>query len=262
MNGTRPRRLAEASAPEPAGPDAAGLGAGRRGRPRSAALDRAITQAARHQLRRVGYVRLSMESVAAEAGVARATVYRRYRDKADLVTAALAADAPEEGDLETTAPRRGLERFLEEFDAHFAECFEVLGSVLAAREGPAAMTQHRERVIAPRTAAARRLLARAQEAGELAEGADLDLALQMLAGSVLARYVSGIPSTSGWARRAVDTVWAGMGTSPPTGAAPAAATPDCAGPSGRRASGRGPGAAGPDRARAGPGTTGPGAASS
>ena len=34
-----------------------------------------------------------MESVAIEAGVARATIYRRYRDKADLITAAIAGNS-------------------------------------------------------------------------------------------------------------------------------------------------------------------------
>jgi AcrR family transcriptional regulator len=183
----------------------------RPGRPRSEAVDRAIARAALFELRRLGYARLSMESVAGEAGVARATVYRRYRDKADLVTAAIATELDRELDLAAPDPRTELVRFLEVFDDHSAECFEVLGSLLAARESPDAMRLHRERVIAPRTAAARRLLELAQARGELAADADLDLALQMLAGSVLARHMSGTSSSPGWAQRAVDTVWAGMG---------------------------------------------------
>ena len=63
------------------------------GRPRDERATRAITEAALRQLAEHGYARISMESIASEAGVARATVYRRYRDKADLITAAIAANS-------------------------------------------------------------------------------------------------------------------------------------------------------------------------
>src|SRR5512142_3120012 len=52
--------------------------------------DRLILQTAHRLLRERGYDRLTMDAVAREAGVARTTVYRRYRDKADLVSAAIA----------------------------------------------------------------------------------------------------------------------------------------------------------------------------
>jgi len=65
----------------------------RRGRPRDAQATRAITEAALRQLAASGYAGVSMESIASEAGVARATVYRRFRDKADLITAAIADNA-------------------------------------------------------------------------------------------------------------------------------------------------------------------------
>ena len=63
------------------------------GRPRDERASSAITDAALRQLDEIGYGRITMESVACEAGVARATVYRRYRDKADLITAALAGNS-------------------------------------------------------------------------------------------------------------------------------------------------------------------------
>ena len=147
--------------------------------------------------------------------MARATIYRRYRDKADLVTAAIATNG---GDLPTRPsddPRQDLVRFLTQFDARFAEhCLEVLGGLLGAREEPHALALHRQRVIEPRTGYARSLLVRAQELGQLDPDADVDLALQMLVGVVFARRVNGIPSERGWAERAVDAIWKGMG--PPT----------------------------------------------
>lgn len=184
------------------------------GRPRDERASRAINEAALRQLAEVGYANVTMESVAAEAGVARATVYRRYHDKADLVTAAIAAGAGDQNARGSTKkdPRQDLVRLLVAFDRRFAEpCLEVVGGLLGAREEPHAMDLHRQRVVGPRLAEARGLLERAQQAGQLDPGADLDLAMQMLIGVVFTRRVSGIASERGWAERAVAAIWRGMG---------------------------------------------------
>ena len=62
----------------------------RAGRPRSAEADDAILDAALDQFCDYGYDGLSVERVAAGAGVAKTTIYRRYPTKLDLVMAALA----------------------------------------------------------------------------------------------------------------------------------------------------------------------------
>ena len=77
---------AMASAPD----SAVAPGSRRAGRPRSPALDRAILDAAVHLLSTQGYARMSMDAVAARAGVSKATIYLRYAGKADLATAAIA----------------------------------------------------------------------------------------------------------------------------------------------------------------------------
>ena len=61
----------------------------RPGRPRSAEADDAILDAALDQFCEFGYDGLSVERVAAGAGVAKTTIYRRYPTKLDLVMAAL-----------------------------------------------------------------------------------------------------------------------------------------------------------------------------
>ncbi len=187
------------------------------GRPRDERATKAITEAALRQLADIGYGRLSMESVAAEAGVARATVYRRFRDKADLVTAAIAQQAAVWGASQTSKdPRADLKRFLLDFDDRFASsCVELVGALLANREDPTALALHRERVVGPRMEYARGLLQRACELGQLDSDADLDLALEMLVGAVIARAVSGRRSRPGWAGRALDAVWRAMGPSQP-----------------------------------------------
>jgi len=186
----------------------------RRGRPRDERASSAIAEAALRQLHGLGYARVTMESVASEAGVARATIYRRYRDKADLITAAIADNSRAhlvEGVSDD--PRADLIAYLEEFDKRFAEgCLEVVGTLIGMREDPWALDLHRQRVVAPRVAYKRALLERARELGQLRLDADLELALQMLTGSVFARRMAGDSSRPGWAERAVDTIWVGMGT--------------------------------------------------
>lgn len=59
------------------------------GRPRSASADRSIAEATAQILTELGFKGLSMEGVASRAGVSKATLYRRYRSKEELVAATL-----------------------------------------------------------------------------------------------------------------------------------------------------------------------------
>lgn len=183
------------------------------GRPRDERASSAITDAALRQLRANGYGNVTMESVAVEAGVARATIYRRYRDKADLVTAAIAGNSTlhlAEGPSDD--PRRDLVVYLESFEQRYAEgCLEVVGTLIGMREDPHALDLHRRRMVVPRMDYTRSLLDQARQLGQLSGDVDLDLAVQMLLGSVFARRVSGVAMAPGWAERAVDAIWTGMG---------------------------------------------------
>jgi len=75
------------------------------GRPRDPACDEAILRATLDAFAANGYTGLRIEGVAARAGVAKATVYRRFPTKADLVVEAIKAGLqiedvlPDTGDL-------------------------------------------------------------------------------------------------------------------------------------------------------------------
>ena len=58
------------------------------GRPRSEQVDDAILAAARAER---GYARMTIDAVAARAGVSKPTIYLRHPTKADLATAAIAS---------------------------------------------------------------------------------------------------------------------------------------------------------------------------
>ncbi|WIX98430.1 TetR/AcrR family transcriptional regulator [Amycolatopsis mongoliensis] len=64
------------------------------GRPRDSGRDRAILDATLSLLTEMGYEQLSIEAVAGRSGAAKTTIYRRYRDKAALVAAAVEHRSP------------------------------------------------------------------------------------------------------------------------------------------------------------------------
>jgi AcrR family transcriptional regulator len=78
----------------------------RGGRPRDPSRDGVIRAAILRLLADVGYGALTMDAVAAQAGVGKATIYRRWRTKEDLVVDTIAelhhieSAAPDTGSLE------------------------------------------------------------------------------------------------------------------------------------------------------------------
>jgi len=78
----------------------------RGGRPRDPSRDGVIRAAILQLLADVGYGALTMDAVAAEAGVGKATIYRRWRTKQDLVVDTISdlnaavAQTPDTGSLE------------------------------------------------------------------------------------------------------------------------------------------------------------------
>ena len=59
------------------------------GRPRSSQSHQAILQATLDLLAEIGYERVSIDAIAAHAGVGKTTIYRRYRSKEELVADAI-----------------------------------------------------------------------------------------------------------------------------------------------------------------------------
>ena len=130
----RPEGTAPASAPRP-GPHRDGT------RRRGAALENALLEAAWEELQATGYAKLTMESVAERAGTSRAVLYRRWRNKPELVIAALRHHRPMlSGELPDTGSLRGdvlalLSRMSERFTATGPETlYGILGDYLADAE--------------------------------------------------------------------------------------------------------------------------------
>jgi AcrR family transcriptional regulator len=181
-----------------------------RGRPRSAKADERILAVALDHLRLRGYRDLSMEHVAADAGVGKATVYRRYRNKADLASAALAmVSAARFAPPIPDDTREALVEHLRLFETGIATVgIGALGSLLDERD-PEALELHRERTIRRGQGRMRAILERARERGEIRADSDVEIAIEMLVGSYFARRLNGRDAPD-WAKAAVDTLLRGL----------------------------------------------------
>src|SRR5918912_4565456 len=78
------------------------------GRPREVRADHAILAGALELIAERGVRELRMDDVADRAGVGKATIYRRYRSKEELVTAAVTALVSEIAIPDTGSTRAGL----------------------------------------------------------------------------------------------------------------------------------------------------------
>jgi AcrR family transcriptional regulator len=187
--------------------------AARPGRPRSARVDEAILGAARAELAERGYARMSIDGVAARAGVSKPTVYLRHPTKADLATAAIASMRAAERPAPTGDVRADLVAHLRLLRAGLERPYGMatLGTVLAEeRETPELLALFRERLVAPRRRELRAVLAAARRRGELRPDANLDVAVAALVGAFFARYLAGEPLGGRFVASLVDTVLDGL----------------------------------------------------
>lgn len=168
--------------------------------------DRLLLEAARRQLRDVGYARLTMDAVAREAGVARTTLYRRYRDKADLVSAAIntlrqPSRRPDTGDVRADLIAQ-LENARRNFDMSLA------GTLLMEEpHDPRLIELFRERMVIPRRGIVREAIERGIERGQIRADVDTERILDLLLGALFSAVLAeGRPGPS-WSRATVDALW-------------------------------------------------------
>jgi AcrR family transcriptional regulator len=149
-----------------------------------AGRDAAICDATLALLAEVGYDRMSMDAVAARARASKATIYRRWPGKRELVLDALRSRAERVPHAADTGSLRGdlLATFRAMADKAGAEEAELMAGVLRAmRCTPEIGSCVRDQVLESKSAAVREIVERAVARGELPPGADADLAHEVAA---------------------------------------------------------------------------------
>ena len=168
--------------------------------------DRLILETAKRLLRERGYDRLTMDGVAREAGVARTTVYRRYGDKADLVSAAIdtlrdPSKRPHSGDA-----RRDLIAHVENMRRNFD--MSLAGTLLMEEpHNPRLLDLFRERMVLPRRGIITDTIVAGIERGQLRADLDVERVIDLLMGALPAAVLTEGRPGPDWSRQVVDTLW-------------------------------------------------------
>jgi AcrR family transcriptional regulator len=167
------------------------------GRPRSAEADDAIVQATLELLAEVGYRSLTMEMVRARSGVGKATIYRRYANKDDLVKAAIVHLHHDLPVPEDTGSLRG--DFAEVLWAAVGAAQETGAAHIVPRllgesaHDPELQRLFYDNIVAPRRRVLKALLERGIARGEVRPDADLEVTMDLLVGSIMYRgMISGM----------------------------------------------------------------------
>lgn len=195
--------------------DAPGGAAHRPGRPRSAEAGAAILEAATELLAEKGLSGMSMEEVAARAGVGKATVYRRWPSRGALALDAFLAEFQSRLAPANTGSLRGdlrlaLETWVRAVTTTRAGKM-LAGLIAEAQQDPDLAMAWRERVFNPLRQHHREIVERAVRRGEVPAGTDADLVLDLVFGSAYHRLLHGhLPLDERFALRAVDLVVDGL----------------------------------------------------
>jgi len=184
--------------------DIAGSRAG--GRPRDPALDEAIILATRARLVQDGYSRMTIGDIAADAGVSRPTLYRRWSTKLELVTDALDYGFRKQRDmygldLSRLEPREALVEAVRRLDpAHFnPDAMVLMGNFAGeAIRTPELLEILRKHAVEPRVSLVENVLAQLWERGAVRDGLDRHTIATLCFGSYFAAFYrkeskAGIP---------------------------------------------------------------------
>ena len=196
------------------------------GRPRSAQAHKAIIDATLELLAEEGYQGLSIEEVAARAGVGKTTIYRRWASKEELVMEAIRQVQIDVPVMDTGNFRNDLAALLKTvyqgFMAH-PYPYPFLGKLVLEFIGeyqtnPEIFQDALTQLIFPRFQRFFHMVEQAQAREEIRGDIDPELVLDLVAGSLYFRWMMRIllPTSSAsvvdWIEQVVDAIMQGIGT--------------------------------------------------
>jgi AcrR family transcriptional regulator len=196
-------------------PGAEATGTGRRpGRPRSERAEQAILDATLDAIGEVGIDGVRCEDVASRAGVGKATLYRRWQGKEELLIAAFASLKSPLPEPSGVSVREDLTAMLavmaaDAEDPRYAQQFALLHG--EEQRYPLLVARYKEEVVEPRRELIRSVLRRGIETGELRADTDIEVSMLALTGAVMARGKHDMtPAEPGFAGRVVDEMLRGI----------------------------------------------------
>jgi len=164
------------------------------GRPRSQAAHDAVLKAALRMVTKRGFRSVSVNEIAAEAGVGKMTLYRHWPNKAALVMDSLLVLIGSETDFpEAGSAIESLRRQLELQVAFFRSSRgNLIRSLVAEAQSDSELAiAFRERWLNPRREGVRQIMQAAIAEGSLRSDIDIDAATDLLYGSLYYRLLLG-----------------------------------------------------------------------
>lgn len=174
---------------------------------RTPSVDDRIFAAALDILRNRGPLAVSMESVAAASGVAKTTIYRRYDNRDALLTAAITS-ATTSVDYPVGVSAQDSIRWVLRHARNTIEHVVGRGTVAAimVNEDPQ-FTQLLLGMIRETSRPLREDLRRRALTGEVKADLDVELAMSILLGVVVAEVIRGRPTDDRWVESVLDLLW-------------------------------------------------------
>ncbi|MFC9155753.1 TetR/AcrR family transcriptional regulator [Streptomyces bauhiniae] len=162
-------------------------------------------------LREVGYDALTMDAVAARTRSSKATLYRQWGGKAELVARAIRHSKPGRTSDVDTGSLRGdfLAVVYHEDDCAMEQNSALMrGLAMAVHNNPDLLAAFREQLVEPETAALRAMVGRAVERGEVApDNPALPFVVHMMIGAFATRaLIDEQPPTQEFLRSYIDAV--------------------------------------------------------
>jgi AcrR family transcriptional regulator len=161
-----------------------------RGRPRDETVDARIFEAVYRLIEEVGVRSVTIDAIARKAGVSKATIYRRWSSKEDVVVDAIASLVnpvvlPEAGDIREVllALMERLQSLLSTTTA--GAVFPWLIGEIAS--GSEVGRRYAEAAVRPPRQVLASFITQAIESGELRQDLDVQLALDMVTGPIILR---------------------------------------------------------------------------
>ena len=183
-------------------------------------MEEAILRAALQLMAELGYDAMSVEAIASRAGTGKATIYRRWPSKEAIVIDAIQRTLAQVQFPDTGSVRRDLEAVMTRI---LGVITGVVGQsrmprVIASLIGnPPLMRAWWERAVMPARQQLRTMLERGIARGELRSDLDVQLALDMVPGTMIFRVITAEvqgPPTLEFIREAADTLYRGLAASP------------------------------------------------
>ena len=185
------------------------------GRPRSDKARKAVLAAALELVTEAGYAALTIEGIAARAGVAKTTIYRSWPSKAAVVMDEVFVESdPRLTFPDTGSAREDLVLQMGRVATLFTEpAFSkpFVGLLAQSQHDPLLADALHDWLLTARRAGATEVLRRGVDRGELRAGLDIDVAIDALYGALYYRLlVSHGPLSPDYARAVIDVVFPGL----------------------------------------------------